>query len=78
MHGKTHQIGQGQTEERVSAFAGIMTQSVSVKLLLSFIGQEVVPSDGLKTQEVDIGMPGIPALCFLYRDEKDLCIALCT
>lgn len=52
-----------------------MTQSVCVRLLLSLIRQEVVPSDVLKTQEVDINMPGIPALCSLYRDKKELCIA---
>lgn len=52
-----------------------MTESVCVKPLFSFTRQEVVPNDGLKTQEVDISVPGIPALCSLRRNKSGLCIA---
>ncbi len=65
---------QGQIKEGVCVFVGIVTQLVCVKLLLSLIRQEVVPSDGLKTQEVDISMPGIPALCSFCSNKKGLCI----
>lgn len=74
--GQTHQItlhkyGQGQRDKCVIAFTDTLNQLLCVKLLLSLIRQEAVPSDGLKTQEVDISMPGIPALCSLCRDKKD-------
>lgn len=49
----------------------IIPQLANVKLILDLIRQEVVPSDGLKTQEVDISMPGIPPLCFLHGKQSD-------
>lgn len=58
----------------ISVFTGIMTQLVCVKLPVSLIRQEVLPTDGLKTQEVDISMPGIPALCSLCRNKEGWCI----
>lgn len=47
----------------------VMTQGVKVPV--SPIGQEVVPWNGLETQEVDVRMPGIPTFCCFY--EKGFC-----
>lgn len=65
---------QGQINECACICISIITELVHVKLILNLNRQEVVPNDGLKTQEVDISMPGIPPLCSLRREKSDYLI----
>ncbi|KAG7504201.1 hypothetical protein JOB18_003059 [Solea senegalensis] len=59
-------------DRHVSTFTGIVTQWLSVTLCLSRIRQEAVPSGRLKTQEVNMSMPGISAFCSCRRNVTDV------
>lgn len=60
---------------RISVFTAIVTQSAA-PASRCLIRQEVLPSDGFKTREVDIGMPGIPALYSPFFSETRQTYAL--